>query len=259
MRKIWLFSYSTTVFRLMKKTWDFAFVQESTKPWNHGAWEHDTQDLEALRDEAQMAFVRADVKRKYPYATTEKHKTKGKGKEKAATEVPQAPEAPDIPQDTPRALESAEEYDTLRDMEPQDDDRGTDTNDFDIGDEDDVRIRKMIPVQLREQLKQDYIRSGKPTTYQDNNGNTKKMTGKFYVRYRMKPFPEGFWFQHIILDECQVVRNPSTGWSRAVRMMIRGGYRARTQSDAPHTSLMMVSATPAINSHTDYRGLAGLF
>jgi len=84
---------------------------------------------------------------------------------------------------------------------------------------------------------------------------------KFYARQRMIQFPQGFYFGHIIADECQVLRNPMTGWSRLVRMLIKSAYASRTpaQIDQAPASLVLVSATPALNVQADYRGLCSLF
>lgn len=282
MRKIWIFSYSTTVFRLLQKTWGFAFVQEkSEKPWKHGSFEYDTQDLEVTRDAAEMALIRATVEGLYAAPVSgndqtqdqgKKGKGKVKGKGKASdepteepaqepTEEPAKPGSKD-PKD-PYAdgkllnLEMAEVTDSLREILEEED--VTEKDDaLHLDDGDTARIRSTIPRHIRDKLKAEWIAAGKPTTFKDQHGKERKMVGKFFVRYRMKPFPSGFWFQHIIMDECQVVRNPNTGWSRAIRMIIRNAYQDREDRETNPASLMLVSATPAINQQSDYRGLASL-
>ena len=75
----------------------------------------------------------------------------------------------------------------------------------------------------------------------------------------MLQFPKGFFFQHIILDKCQTVRDPYTGCPRLVRIVIRAAYQDRPDIDTNPASLVLVFAIPAINKHSDYRGLASLF
>lgn len=71
---------------------------------------------------------------------------------------------------------------------------------------------------------------------------------------------QGCASRNIILDECQTVHNPHTGWSRLVRLMIRAASSVeRDDIETNPSSLVLVSATPAINMQTDYRGLMSLF
>lgn len=117
-----------------------------------------------------------------------------------------------------------------------------------------------VPAEIRKRLLVEWHKSGKPTAGVDKKGKVVDWQPKFFYRYQMMEFPKGFYFSHIILDECQTVRNAFTAWSRLIRLIIRGSYTSgRDDADSNPTSLVLVSATPAINRQSDYRGLADLF
>lgn len=265
MRKIWFFSYSTSVFRLLKKTWGLGFVKEpSDRPYKHGPWEHDTADMAMNFDAEKMAHIRDTVRAAYKNPD-------GKGKGPAAPEVDNDEGTEEQDSDVLRRLEAQEAQDADRGIpvrEPDDRDEEMDMDDDDEAPGLPMRQRversgqKLgIPASVRQRLWDECVAAGVAVDYTDEKTKeTKPLKPKFYRRYQMMQLPEGFYFQHIILDECQTVRNAHTGWSRLVRLMIRAAYSVeRDDIETNPSSLVLVSATPAINKQTDYRGIMSLF
>lgn len=117
-----------------------------------------------------------------------------------------------------------------------------------------------MPANTRARLIMELKQSGEEDTYEDKNGKTRKKIIKFVPVQRLMKFPPGFYFDCIIADECHTIRNPYTGFSRLIRLMVRAAHKGRTEEDCLENpaSLILVSATPAINKITDCRGLSSL-
>lgn len=95
-------------------------------------------------------------------------------------------------------------------------------------------------------------------TYKDGKGIKHKTLPKFCKKYQIQVLPKGFYFEHIICDKTHAIRNPRTSWSRLIRAIIELAHRYRTDREGTST-LLLVSATPAINDISDYRWLRSLF
>jgi hypothetical protein len=116
-----------------------------------------------------------------------------------------------------------------------------------------------VPDSVAQRLISEYVQKGGKTSYRDSSNRDRPMEAKFIRKFKLAAFPKGFYFQHVIADECQLIRNPWTGFSRLVRLLIKMSYRSRADKEENPSSLLLVSATPAINQITDYRGLSSLF
>lgn len=80
----------------------------------------------------------------------------------------------------------------------------------------------------------------------------------FIAKYKLARFPKGFYFNYIIANKCQLVRNSQTSFSQMLQLIIKIGLKCVSRF-MPLPSLVLVSATLAINQLLDYYGLSSLF
>lgn len=248
MKKIWLFSYSTAVARLLETTYALQFVKdENSRPYEWGPWEFDTSDGTPELNQRQLEAFRAEAAKSH---------LPEQGKRKKAIEAALPPkQSPAEDEDDEehdeefRAIAAAEARDADRNGPPVEADDGVfDTN---------STLAKRMPKGLKEKLWADYVASGKPTTYIDEKtGKEISMKPKYVKCYRMMAFADGFRVDHMICDEAHLLRNASTRWSRLIRRIIK---LAQPDVETNPATLVLVSATPAINDISDYRGLSSLF
>lgn len=237
-RKIWIFSYSTASARLLKKGFAVTFVKPKERPYTYGPWEFDTHDGKLPLDANRMELIRKATAQSYMSA-------RAAGKQAMEAAFPTKP--PDPPADEGDDGVDDEEAAFLF---------GSEDSNYEI---DDDALAKSIPQGVRSSLIDDYVKQGGSTQYTNKAGKKKDKHAKFIAKYSLVRFPKGFYFQHFVVDECQLVRNPMTGISRLLRLLIKMSYRSRSDKETSPSSLVMVSATPAINQVTDYRGLSSLF
>ncbi|KAF3768339.1 hypothetical protein M406DRAFT_71392 [Cryphonectria parasitica EP155] len=203
MRKIWIFLYSTTVFRLLRKEWGMTYVIDKTRlPYDHGIWELDTHDISPSYDEGQITLICKTVEAAYSGSVY-------------PLPVP------------PTDLEQAAMADTDNAAPGPAEEGGRAAAEADV-----AEVRE-VPTSVCNRLLKEWLEAGNPTM-RDVDGKQVQMQPRFYRRYCMTRFPEGFYFQHIILDECYTVCNYNTGWSRAVRwewwsLMLTHRYRDETR------------------------------
>ncbi|KAG8161730.1 hypothetical protein KVR01_008717 [Diaporthe batatas] len=237
-RKLWLWSYSTASHRLLKKEPAVTFTRPKERPYRFGPWEFDVHNGLLPLDPQRMELIRKATANSYLSASAA-----GKQAVESAFPLP-APGNDD------------------KDEPVDDDDDGQvefifDSKEYKIHNQTARAHHVSGPEQ--QQLIEQYVLDGGSTTYTNDSGKEVQKVAKFLSKFNLLDFPKGFYFQHIVADECQFVRNPLTGFSRLLRLLIKMSYRNRPDKEQNPSSLVLVSATPAINQVTDYRGLSSLF
>lgn len=176
MRKLWICSYSTTVHRLLHRSWTARYVEKETHNlFNFGPWELDQHDHAPLVSEDQLAESTKGVKATYMSA---------RAKEKAALSSSEGP-ARDFSE------EDEEDEDALMDAVVEDEALSADNSGVDEsghnGADDGVIESAMadrVPASTRARLITELKQSGEEDTYEDKNGKTRKKIIKFIPRSR---------------------------------------------------------------------------
>lgn len=250
MSKIWLFSYSTSVHRLMKKTFTLAYAKPNESPWDFGPWEFDTQDYVPELDEDQLELLHKATLDSYG---SEKAKTKKAVNNAVARDNDEHRGEDSNPELV--AEQRQEGRATSREQQDEDEEEGEEDPDEIL--DDNSKLAQSIPQSVRAQAYADAARKNATTTFVDKKGAKRKMVPRFVKKYKVMVFPVGFYFEHMNADECHVLRNPRATWSRLFRIFIKMSHKYR--KDEKTSSILLVSATPAINDISNYRGLSNLF
>lgn len=254
-----MFSYSTTVFRLMEKTYAIEFVADaSDRPYQWGPWEYDTHDGVPAVNEKRIEILRSAVAN--TYLGDQAARKAAMEEYLASKDTKDSSDATHDEENHPDYISgvTAEAKAASRKGSDADADADGGLDEPDEGDEN-SKLAKSIPKSVRAKLLADYVASGRPTQYKDKKtGTMKNMSIRYIKCYRMAAFPHRFRWGHIICDEAHLLRKGNTSWSRGLRLNIKLSYQGPEPEKNP-MSLVLVSATPAINDISDYRGLSSLF
>lgn len=227
-------------------------------PWKLGPWEFDTHDAAINVNQEQINLLKKNIlltKDTKGKSTASKSAKSSRKSTKQGTAQHSAAAAAAVEVDE----EADGEYIALDNSVQK---ATNPDNDEDSAEDeviDDYLSGAAVPEEVQRRLIQEWRAAGKPTTHTNSKGEEQKLQVKFFPIYKAVPFPAGFFFGHIIIDECHTIRNRATTWSRLLRIWIKAAYKARADSDTNPATLVMVSATPAINRRADYRGISSLF